>query len=398
MKFVELTEEEFRTFLDSHSNKTFLQTPEMANIRLHFGYKPYYVGVKKDNELLAATMMGAKKSHFGNYEFYAPRGLLIDYKDTKLLSFFTSSLKKFIKAKKGYVLRIDPYYITKDRDIDGNVVENGNDYSYIDENLKKVGYTKSKEIFQTFKYMFSLDLNKEEEVLYKNMHSLPKRMIKKAIENGIIIREANYEELNKIERLINETGQVKNFSSRNLKYYQLLYEYFGNRNEVKFMLGELDVNNYIGKKEENIQKLEQELTTLKKEDKIKECQIKIEKEKECLEEAKKLPEEENGKITLSAAVFILYGDELVYLFGGNKREYMHYGASYLMQWTMIKLGLEKGFKKYNFYGINAPDKKDGVYNFKRGFTGYVEELIGDYELKINNYYYLQKIIKKIRNR
>ena len=102
----------------------------------------------------------------------------------------------------------------------------------------------------------------------------------------------------------------------------------------------------------------------------------------------------NGKLVISAGVFLLYGDELIYLFGGNKREYLHLGSSYLMQWTMIEYGIENQFQKYNFYGIMAePSKDDGVYQFKRGFDGYVEELIGDYELPINWYYYLQKLFR-----
>ena len=105
---------------------------------------------------------------------------------------------------------------------------------------------------------------------------------------------------------------------------------------------------------------------------------------------------QNGKFVISAGVFLLYGDELIYLFGGNKKEYLHLGSSYFMQWTMIQYGIENQFQKYNFYGImGEPNKEDGVYQVKRGFDGYVEELIGDYELPISWYYYLQKLFSPL---
>ena len=80
---------------------------------------------------------------------------------------------------------------------------------------------------------------------------------------------------------------------------------------------------------------------------------------------------------------------------------MHFGTPYIVQWEMIKYGLHNNFKRYNFYGISGNfdknDKDYGIYDFKKGFTGYVEELIGEYYLPINKFYYnLFNIIRKIK--
>lgn len=397
MKFVELREEEFQTFLDNHPNRTFLQTPEMAKVRSSFGYTPYFVGIKKDNELLAATMMGSKKTHFGFNEFYAPRGLLVDYENEEVLKFFTESLKTFIKAKKGYVLRIDPYYITKEKNIDGVDVENGINHSIGIKNLKNVGFKKCSDSYQQLDLLFALDLGDSIEELSGRFRPNTRNMIKKASELPVIIREASFEELQTVKDLIDETGERKNFHTRNLNYYELLHQHFSPKNEIKFMLGEIDVNECINKRKEIIKELEDNKTKIKKESKQKEHQLKIDKEKELLESLEQLKPNKHGKAIVSAGVYILYSDELVYLFSGNKKEYMQFGASYLMQWEMMQYAIKNNFRKYNFYGINSTSKKDGGYLFKRGFTGYVEELIGDYELKISGYYYIQKLIKKIRN-
>lgn len=52
-----------------------------------------------------------------------------------------------------------------------------------------------------------------------------------------------------------------------------------------------------------------------------------------------------------------------------------------MQWKMIQEAVEKDCEKYNFYGVR-PVEGDGVYNFKLGFRGKVEELLGTFILPI----------------
>ena len=105
-------------------------------------------------------------------------------------------------------------------------------------------------------------------------------------------------------------------------------------------------------------------------------------------------------ITLSGSMFMLIKPEIIYLSSGNYEEYMKFNSQYLIQWELIKYGIENGFKKHNFYGIpaniNEHPKDYGIYEFKKGFNGYVEELIGEFELPISWHYKLLKLIHKIK--
>ena len=109
--------------------------------------------------------------------------------------------------------------------------------------------------------------------------------------------------------------------------------------------------------------------------------------------------ETTGKeiITLSGSMFMLIQPEIIYLSSGNYEEYMKFNSQYLIQWELIKYGIENGFKKIPA-NINEHPKDYGIYEFKRGFNGYVEELIGEYELPITWHYQLMKIIHKIRRK
>ena len=65
-----------------------------------------------------------------------------------------------------------------------------------------------------------------------------------------------------------------------------------------------------------------------------------------------------------------------------------------------KLALNNGFEKYNFYGIrdvfNPKGKDYGVYEFKKGFNGYVEELLGSYTLDIDGTAKVYNVLRKIK--
>ena len=85
-----------------------------------------------------------------------------------------------------------------------------------------------------------------------------------------------------------------------------------------------------------------------------------------------MKEEKGNVIPLSAAMFMLYGDEIAYLFSGSYEEYMKFCGQYRLQWQIIKYAADNGYKRYNFYGIQDvfnPNGKDrGVYEFKKGFN------------------------------
>ena len=55
---------------------------------------------------------------------------------------------------------------------------------------------------------------------------------------------------------------------------------------------------------------------------------------------------------------------------------------------MLRLCVEQGITRYNFYGIDGvfddPNSEGhGVLEFKQGFNGYVEELPGEFTLPVS---------------
>lgn len=407
MEFVELSEKEYQKYWETHPLKSFLSSPEIGKLRKKNGWNVVYLGLKENNNLVAATLLVSQKRHFNRLEFYAPRGFLLDFNDENILSIFTKNIKDYIKKQKGYVLRIDPYVLYQQRNLDGEIVEDGWNNKQSVQNLEKLGYKKVQiKDMEQVGWMFSLNLEgKTEKDILKEMKPNTRNTIRKASKIGTTIRELDYDELDKFQSIMEETGERKNFSIRKLDYYQDMYKLFHDKGEIKYVITELNLKQYIERLNNEQQEKKKELEKLNdakyndgKRKAINNEIASIEKRKK---EAIEIRKHKNKDIiTLSGSMFIMIQPEIIYLSSGNYSEYMQFNSQYLIQWDMIKYGLENNFKKHNFYGIpaniNLHPKDYGIYEFKRGFNGEVEELIGEYELPISIHYYIMKLIKKIR--
>ena len=409
MEFTELTEDEYEKFWETHPLKTFLSAPEIGHLREKNGWDLKYVGIKKDQSLVAATMLVSIKRKLGKREFYSPRGYLIDFNNKELVNYFTEELKKYIKKNNGYVLRIDPYVIYKQRDIDGNILEDGIDNSSVVNNLYKLGFKKVPiKNMEQVGWMFSLDIEgKEEKDILDGMKPNTRNTIRKASKIGITIRELDYDELDKFQDIMIQTGERKNFSIRKLSYYQDMYKLLHDKNQIKYVITELDLNNYLDGLKKDKEKKEEELSKLStakyNDGKRKSLNNEILSFDKRIKETNDIKNSTGkDKIILSGSMFIMIQPEIIYLSSGNYEEYLHFNSQYLIQWDMIKYGISHKFKKHNFYGIpaniNEKPKDYGIYEFKRGFNGYVEELIGEFELPISKEYYILKLIHKLKTK
>ena len=404
MVFENITENEYEKFWNIYDNKCFLSSIEIGHLREKNNWHISYVGLKNNNKIIACAMLLSKKRHFNKYEYYAIRGPLIDYNNYDLLNIFFSELKKYIKNNNGYILRIDPYIIDYQRDIDGNIIKGGINNSKIITYLNKIGFKKNNNDEQN-NLLFTLNLkNKSIDQVLTEMKSNTRNIINKVMKSNIKIKELNYDELHIFYDILKKTGDRKNFKVKSFNYYQNMFKIF--KNKIKFLITEIDLNeNNILLKEE-LKNKEIELNKLSNakynngkknniKNEIDSIKKKITYNNEIIEKTKR------NNIIMSSSVFIIMKPEIVYLSSGNIEKYLKFNSQYALQWEMIKYAINNGFDKYNFYGIITYDDKNnkdyGIYEFKRGFNGNVEKLIGEYELPISKEYYFIKIIRKIKN-
>lgn len=413
MKIVKLTSKEFEEFAKKNKYVTFHQKESWGILKEKNGWNYELVGFKDKKKVVAATLLLSKKMPFKLKMYYAPRGFLIDFFDTKILDEFVKEIKIYIKEQGGTFLKIDPYVPHLERDVNGDIVEGGEDNSKLVEHLKKLGFIHygynvdmSKELQP--RWMFTLDLkDKSDDDLMMGMIKPTRKNVKKTLKLGLEMEEIGVEGLEEYKRITEHTGNRRGFIDRPLSYYQEMFNALGDK--MTIILCYLNIDKSIGLLQEEIDTIKgfSDITEKRKEE-IKSLEKKI-------TELKELEEKHGKKIPLAGSMFIACEKELLNLYGGGYDEFMKYDAMYGVQWHAIKTAKEKGFDVYNFYGIEGNFKKEnnpmyGVYEFKKGFGGKVVELIGEFDLPINkakykfyrfafaSYKKLKNIVNRIKNK
>lgn len=404
MKFAELTDKEFMDFVNTRPEKNFFQTVMMKDRIKNEGMEVYLVGVKKSNEVIAASFIAENGHKFMGYKtFEAYKGFILDYQDKEVLKFMTEEVKKFLKPKKALRLIIDPYIPNVSRDMDANEVE-GVDNRHVREYLESLGYQYNENGAQV-KWCYCLDINgKTSEELFNDFRSSTRNNINKTNSKfKLNVRTLTKEQLSEFKKVTSDTCDRREFADKSLKYYEDMYDYF--KDDVTFKICEINLDTYIDVLEDEVKtytaKIEELSDSSSNKKKKEEMRKNIENNKKKIEETKKLSEEKGNIIPLSAAMFMLYGDEIVYLFSGSYAEYMSFCGQYRLQWEIIKYAADNGYKRYNFYGIqdvfNPQGKDYGVYEFKKGFGGYVEELLGSFILNISFTSKIYETLRKVKS-
>lgn len=415
MEIIELNREEFIEFSTKYPYSTFFQSPYWIDIKKENGWDGKIVGVKKDNKIIAATILLFKNIKFINKKIvYAPRGFLLDYSDYNLLEEFTLTIKKYLKKEKALFLKINPYVKYCERTVDGEKIENSENDKLIDV-LKKLGYihqgfyvtmNEKKDLEPRWLSVLNLE-NKTSDEILSTMRPTTRQSVRNSMKNSLRIIECEEKDLEEFKSLMEHTANRRNFIDRPLSYYKNLYNTLIKDNLIKVLLVEINFENLKNEHEKRHKELEIKLNESDENSIKPKYKKELIIEKESLEKRIKVLDEyidSYGKTKIIAGgLYMLYGRQVVYLFGASYKEFMKYRAQYLLQWEMINYAIDNKYQTFNFYGIDGDFREEsenfGLFDFKRGFGSEVVELIGEFDLVINKMYYkLYNIAFKMYNK
>jgi len=404
MKLEEITKEEFDLFAKTLECQNFFQCGAMKDFFDLNNQENYLIGLKDEKgNVMAAALLVYRSSFLGKKMYEATKGFIKDYSDLDLVKIFTEKVYEFIKNKNGYRLLISPYIPCVERDTDANIVPGGFDNHDTLKYLERIGY-KNIGVGVQVKWDYVLDIDKRSpEELLQSFRPNTRNYINRTINKyQLECKDLTYDELGEFKQITEDTCARRGFKDKTLDYYQKMFKAF--KDDVVFKIVSLNCDTYINVlKEENknleakIEELSDGPSNIKKKEVMKQdLQNNLRK----IEETTKLKEEHGNIIPLSGAMFMLYGREIIYLFSGSYDEYMNFCGQYRIQWEIIKYASVHNYDRYNFFGImdvfNKDGKDYGVYEFKKGFNGYVEELADVYEYGKGFRYFLYRLVKLIR--
>ncbi|MEG1987338.1 MAG: peptidoglycan bridge formation glycyltransferase FemA/FemB family protein [Bacilli bacterium] len=413
MEFRVLSKKEYSDLASHHELASFMQTIELANLKMSQGETIHLVGVMDKGQVVAGALLEEKKLLFHKSSFYSPRGFLIDYHDKELLEFFTFELKKYVKAHRGFRVIIDPNLVYRVRSSEGEIL----DYKPADEeafnnlihlSYKHFGFNKYLETMQV-RYAYRLMLDEDYEIKKAKFSKSTRKNMEASYKKGLAVRRGTVEDLPVMEELFASTAIKKDFFHRDLAYYQEMYKYMGNLmtiyiayldpvtylNNSKNLLAEEELKNEEIIHKIKVDKVGSKLINQKEVSDHLINKYKLEVEK-ALEFMKEYPEGKDVGCLLS----LRSGSEYLTLTSGGLEEYHSFTPKYAMYDMHIRDAYKEGFKACNFYGISGNFEREnnplyGVYEFKKGFSGNVIEYIGQFTLEVTWFNKVYNLVKKV---
>ena len=318
-----MEDNKLQKFLETNKKSHFLQSPEWAKVKTDWKHEMIVI---EDNGEIKGTMsiLLRKVPIFNRYIMYAPRGFVCNEHDKETLEKLTYKAKEIAKKYKAFIFRLDPDISNEDEEFKKIAKELG--YKTKD-NIKNID-----QVIQP-KYVFRLDIsNKTEEELLATFNQKTRYNIRLAIKKGVTTRVGTIEDMETFYNIMKETGSRDNFFIRPIEYFKKIYTVMGEKH------------------------------------------------------ARLIIAEHEGT-PISAVMPIMYGNKVWYLYGGSSNKYRNLMPNYLLQFEMMKWGLENKCDIYDFRGVSGfKDENDpqyGVYRFKKGFNGDFVEFVNELYIVFN---------------
>ena len=390
MTLTTISKEEFTSFANTVSHRSFIQSAEMAYLLEKRGNTVQFIAWKQENQVQVAAILYSLPMT-GGLHMEINSGPL--YQEEAMLEPFYAALKDYAKENGAIELVIKPYDTYQTFDSDGNPTSE--EQTHFMDTLKNLGYQHDglttgypggEPVWHYLKNVNGVD----SKSLLKSFNKNCSRNITTALNYDISIRNITREEIPQFKQIIEETGKRQGFEDKSLSYYYDLYDSFGSNAE--FVVAEINSTAALAH-------LDQKIALLNPSAKQYEQQLqKLEKQKNIVRET--LAGKDSETVPLACALIIYTPSEVTYLFGGSYTKYQKFSAAFLIQYHAMNRALEKGVTLYNFLGIQGIfDGSDGVLRFKQNFNGYIVRKMGTFRYYPSPLKYkLISLIKKLLGR
>ena len=388
MYIKELSLMEFIEYSKDNIIGNYYQSINYAMLKAEEGYEYEFIGLVDNTDIIAASLILYKK--IGNTFYgYSPRGFLIDYSNPVILEKFTNLIKDYYKKKNFTFIKINPEIAIGKLNKKTLNFEYNENYNVIN-NLNRCGYKKLKSnlYFESLLPRINAIVNLQ-ELDVNNFTKNTRNKIKKAIRKGLTLEKAGQD---KIPIL---TNFLKGNLSKDLYYYNDLYNVFNKSDDVDFFLVKVDYKKYLINSQHyyNNELNNNIYLNNKMVDKNNSSVInaKMQSDKALLAYKNDIAEASkylntNIETYVAGAIVIKYNNRITIQFSGFDRELKRYSANYFLYFAILAY-YQQEFKYADLNGITADFDKNSPYHglnrFKMGFNPDIYEYIGEFDLVIN---------------
>ena len=310
--------EEYEAFVSTHPAGEFTQSLRWPQVKNNWGYEGI-ISRAKDGTIRGAMLVLIQRIPLiGTSFLYAPRGPICDLHDKETLADLMAGVDQLAQKHKAHAFKVDPNLLFRDTEAVQNLKDLGLKQSYGPDGFEGIQ--------ARFNYRLYLQGRSEEEILM-NLTQGCRRKVRIAQRSGVEVRPVGQEHLDDCVRIMKVTGERDGFAVRPRAYFARMLEALGPH-------ARLYMGFYQGE-------------------------------------------------PVCGALSTNYAGKVCYVYGASDNVHRDVMPNYLMQWEMIRWAIQTNCTVYDFQGVSGDLTEGGhmygLYKFKRGFNGQLDELAGEFD-------------------
>ena len=309
----------YEAFVRAHSRGNIMQSVLWQKVKGTWGHEVVVCRDEGGQICAGMSVLIQRIPLLGVSLLYSPRGPVCDYSDPDLIRHLKKGADQIARRHRGYQFKWDPDVLIDDAQFPPLAKEMGFKVS--------LGGDGFDTIQPRFNHRLYLEGRNEDE-LFANLAQKTRYNVRVARKHGVEIQIRGKEALDDFVRLMNITGERDGFSVRPKSYFANMFDALGD-------CGRLYMAYYQGK-------------------------------------------------AVAGAITTNYAGKCCYLYGASDNAHRNAMPNYLLQWEMIRWAVETDCSIYDFQGVsgNLIEENNplyGLYRFKKGFGGRLDEGAGEFD-------------------
>jgi len=310
---------EYEDFIKSHPMGGITQSVLWHGVKNNWNHAVIVLRDDSGKIIGGVSVLIRKVPFFNMSLLYAPRGPVCDLYDREVMDGLMRGVDSLAKMYNAYAYKIDP-----------DILESDARFLSL---MRSMGFVQIKggDGFETIQARFNYRLyfkGRGEEEIFMSLAQKTRYNVRVAQKHGVGVKVAGKEALDDFIRIMKATGERDGFSTRPKEYFERMMDELGEHCRL-----------YMAYYED---------------------------------------------MPIAGAVSTNYAGKTCYIYGASDNVHRNVMAPYLLQWEMIKWALETDCTVYDFQGVsgNLEDKNNplyGLYRFKKGFNGTLDELCGEFD-------------------
>ena len=396
-----ITAEEHDEFVKNSPQTNLLQSSDWANIKDNWGNER--LGIYQDQKLVAVASILIQPLPLGFTMLYIPRGPIMDYQNSQLVSFMLQSIKTYAKSKRAVFAKFDPSLFLR-KGLIGQEAKDQEATLAIIQSLKECGVEwigRTEDMGETIQPRFQANIYKEyftEDQLSKST----KQAIRTARNKGVEVIFGGTELLDEFAALMKKTEARKGIHLRGKDYYEKLLTTYAGQSYIT--LSRINLAQRLASLKEQLEKNQAEASRFNEKTKPGKIDNNRQEKERLEEEIQFLHQELKGGqeiVSLSGTLTLEFGGTSENVYAGMDENFRRYQPAILTWYETAQHAFDRGADWQNMGGVeNQLD--GGLYHFKSKFNPMIEEFVGEFNLPTSMLYPLvnkaYQLRKKLRNK